>query len=290
MEGDLLPGLRLESHGAGVGIAGALELQAVGELEAVLGAAAVLADRDRGGVRGADGEVPCGDVLGVVTELELSGVEGAVGARERLRGEPRQQEGDGCRGGDRQAQSGEDARGAEHGSPHRDAGWARRTDVDAGAGTAQVVAGAFPGNAGSCATGRSRDRSPSAFCALHRAVTGVATMRAGNRSPRCEQAWDGRGWVSTDPRVVSGFASPWTARKCSSSGRAAVAISCTIWAPGRFSPGVSGAPPGPEGSAQQGTVCTVSRTDTRVFAPSRIPDEQWRDGPCEMVLARWCGQ
>src|SRR5699024_4844189 len=70
----------------------------------------------------------------------------------------------------------------------------------------------------------------------------------------------------------------------------AVAISCTAWAPGRFSPGVSVAPPGPEGSAQQGTVCTVSRTDTCVFAPSRIPDEQWRDGACEMVPARWCGQ
>src|SRR5699024_12684484 len=36
-----------------------------------------------------------------------------------------------------------------------------------------------------------------------------------------------------------------------------------------------------------GIVCTVSRTDTCVFAPSRIPDEQWRDGACEMVPARW---
>ena len=104
MNGDLLSGFRLELHGAGLGVTGALELEALSEVMTLLRGAAVLADRDLVGVRGPDREVPRRDVLGVVAELQLIGVEGTYWVCDRLRSQTDQHEGSDGRCGDRQAQ------------------------------------------------------------------------------------------------------------------------------------------------------------------------------------------
>src|SRR5699024_12834978 len=98
----------------------ALELEALSEVMTLLRGAAVLADRDHVGVRGPDREVPRRDVLGVVAELQLIGVEGTYWVCDRLRSQTDQHEGSDGRCGDRQRSEGEDARGGQQGSPHRE--------------------------------------------------------------------------------------------------------------------------------------------------------------------------